>query len=62
MPHAKVPTEIPAVYQQWKNLDATEEIKQLIAQAILDKNEAAGRTKDTKDKAWHQELTSYVQK
>jgi len=61
MPHAKVASEINAVYQQWKTLEATTETKSLIAQAILGKVQVAGRAKQSQDKTWYQELQSFIQ-
>jgi|Deesub1362A_J573_1020465.scaffolds.fasta_scaffold00936_8 CRISPR-associated protein Cmr6 len=52
--------QIHSVYQAWKNLEASLEVKKAIAQAILDKIEEAKRTKKTSKKAWYQELVAYV--
>lgn len=61
MPIPKVASEINAVYQQWKTIEISEEARRLIAQAILDKVKAAGRTKHSEGKTWYLELQSFVQ-
>ncbi len=52
--------QIHGVYQAWKSLEASTEVKRVIAQAILDKIEEAKRTKKTSKKAWYQELVIFV--
>ncbi len=61
MPNPKVASEINAVYQQWKALEASDETRRRIAQAILDKVKAAGRVKNSEGKTWYQELQSFIQ-
>jgi len=60
MPIKDVAGQIYGVYQDWKNLEASTEIKRMIAQMILDKVEEAKRTKKTSKKAWYQELVAFV--
>jgi CRISPR-associated protein Cmr6 len=56
MPSAKVASEIPAVYQQWRGLTISRKNRQALAQAILDKIEAARRTQKSLEQPWYQEL------
>jgi CRISPR-associated protein Cmr6 len=56
MSNARLPGEIQAVYQQWVELTVSGENRQALAQAILDKIEAAGRTRKSLGQAWYQEL------
>lgn len=60
MPIANVAGEIYAVYEQWRDLDISEAGKRRVAQAILDKIDAAGRTKKSAKKKWFQELQDFV--
>jgi len=59
MPHAKVAGEIHAVYQAWQALEVGDQVKRAIAQAILDKIEKAGRTKNSVGRTWYQELQAH---
>jgi len=54
--------QIHSVYQEWKALESDAEIKRQIAQMILNKIEAAGRTKKSRKKAWYQELVAFVER
>ena len=54
--------QIHSVYQEWKDLEATNDVKRQIAQMILDRIEAAKRTKKSRDKAWYQELVAFISK
>ncbi|MFZ1753941.1 MAG: type III-B CRISPR module RAMP protein Cmr6 [Caldilineaceae bacterium] len=60
MPNDKVAGEIHAIYEDWQALETSEQAKRSIAQAILDKIEAAKRTKKSADKAWYKALQEYV--
>ncbi len=53
--------QIYSVYQEWKALEADADTKRQIAQMILDKVEAAGRTKKSRKKIWYQELVAFVE-
>lgn len=52
--------QIHSVYQAWKSLELSTEVKRAIAQVILDKIQEAKRTKKTSQKAWYQELVDFV--
>jgi len=60
MPDSKVAGEIHSVYQLWKAEDVSDEAKMVIAQAILERIDKAGRSKKSAKKAWYQELQAYV--
>ena len=52
--------EINAYYQKWKLL-TLDEARTLLAQAILEKIELAGRTKVSAEKAWYKELQTFLE-
>jgi len=51
--------QINAFYQEWKNSSLSTASKKRMAQAIIDKVRAAGREKQSKEKAWYQELCAF---
>ncbi|TMC18975.1 MAG: type III-B CRISPR module RAMP protein Cmr6 [Chloroflexi bacterium] len=51
--------QIPGYYQKWKTLTSPE-ARQLLAQALIDKVEQAGRTKVTAEKTWYKELRAFL--
>lgn len=53
--------QIYSVYREWKAPEAGADIKRQIARMILDKIEAAGRTKKSGQEAWYQELVAFVE-
>jgi CRISPR-associated protein Cmr6 len=62
MTNQDVAGQIHAVYQEWQDTEnISEKARKAIAQLILDKIEAAGRTKKSAKKAWYQELVAFVQ-
>lgn len=61
MPNAKVASEIPAVYQQWRGLTISSSNRQALAKALLAKIEAAGRTQRSSGQPWYQELLAATQ-
>lgn len=52
--------QINAFYQEWKNSGLSTASKKRMAQAIIDKVRAAGREKQSKEKAWYQELCAFT--
>lgn len=60
MPNHKVASEIPAVVSDWQTLQIGAQAKRVIAQAILDKIEEAGRTKKSSEKQWFKELQTFL--
>lgn len=51
--------EINAYYQKWKDL-TLDEARTILAQAILEKIELAGRTKASAEKTWYKELQAFL--
>lgn len=51
--------EINAYYQKWKLL-TLDEARKILAEAIIEKIEQAGRTKASADKAWYKELRAFL--
>ena len=51
--------EINAYYQKWKLL-TLDEAHKILAEAIIEKIEQAGRTKASADKAWYKELRAFL--
>jgi CRISPR-associated protein Cmr6 len=51
--------EINAYYQRWKLL-TLDEARKILAQAILEKIEQAGRTRATAERAWYKELQAFL--
>lgn len=47
--------------QRWQTLEISREKKSLLAQALLEKLDKAGRTKKVLGKSWFQQLRSYVE-
>lgn len=47
-------------YQEWKNSNLSTASKKRMAQAIIEKVRAAGREKQSKEKAWYQELCAFT--
>jgi CRISPR-associated protein Cmr6 len=60
LPNNRVAQEIGGFVNRWRAAEVAEPYKQQMAQAILDKVEAAGRTRKSLEKAWYQELVRYV--
>lgn len=60
LPNNRVANELNRFVEQWRGAEANEAQKRQMAQAILDKVEAAGRTKKSKDKGWYQELVRFA--
>jgi len=60
LPNNRVAQEIGGFVNRWRAAELAVPYKQQMAQAILDKVEAAGRTKKSSEKAWYQELVRYV--
>ncbi|MCL4871745.1 MAG: type III-B CRISPR module RAMP protein Cmr6 [Anaerolineae bacterium] len=60
LPESRVATELNRFVERWRQADANDQQKRQMAQAILDKVEAANRTKTSKEKAWYQELVRFV--
>jgi CRISPR-associated protein Cmr6 len=52
--------QITQYVQRWRQADVPDEYRLPMAQAILRKVEAAGRTKKSKDKPWFKELQAFV--
>lgn len=59
MPIAGVASQIPAIAQRWQTEEISAANKLLIAQAILNKVQDAGRTKKVQGKAWFEALRNY---
>ncbi len=51
--------QVPGYYQKWKDL-TSQEARVLLAQAIIEKVQQAGRTKVTAEKAWYKELRAFL--
>ena len=60
MPIPSVAGEIHHVYEQWKEAEVSDTGRLRIAQAILEKIAAAGRTKKSAKKKWFKELQAFV--
>ena len=56
LPNNRVVTELNRFVTRWRSQEIPKEAKQSVAEAILDKVEAAGRTKKSQGKAWYQAL------
>jgi len=54
--------QIARYVERWRQTDIPDKYRLQMAQAILDKVEATGRTKKSRDKAWFQELQAFVAK
>lgn len=61
LPSKDVAGQIERFAQEWQRLQVRTELKRQVAQAILDRVEQANRTKQSKDKAWYQELAASLQ-
>jgi len=59
MAYRDVAGQIHGYYQKWQLL-TLQEARLLLAQAIVDKIEQAGRTKQTAEKAWYKELRTFL--
>ena len=57
-----VASKLPAVAQRWHEEELSSANKLLVARAILEKVEAAGRAKQSRGKPWFEELWRYVEK
>lgn len=60
LPTKDVAGQIALFVTQWRQAELTDEYRLQMAQAILEKVEAAGRTKKSQDKEWFQELRAFV--
>src|SRR5450432_3540712 len=59
MAHRDVAGQVHGYYQKWQLL-TLQEARLLFAQAIVDKIEQAGRTKQTAEKAWYKDLQAFL--
>ena len=59
MAYRDVAGQIHGYYQKWQLL-TLHEARRLLAQAIVDKIEQAGRTKQTAEKAWYKDLRAFL--
>ena len=57
---SQVAGQINSFITRWRDVELEYQYKQQMAQAILDKVEAAGRTNKSSEKAWYQELIRFV--
>ena len=57
---SQVAGQINSFITRWRDVELEYQYKQQMAQAILVKVEAAGRTNKSSEKAWYQELIRFV--
>jgi CRISPR-associated protein Cmr6 len=54
-----VPAQLPSYYQKWQKL-TSDEAKQIVAQAIIEKVRLSGREKVSADKQWYKEIRDFL--
>jgi CRISPR-associated protein Cmr6 len=60
LPNNRVANELNRFVERWREAEINDQKRRQMAEAILDKVAAAGRTKQSKDKPWYQELVRFV--
>jgi CRISPR-associated protein Cmr6 len=61
LPINQVANQLNPLFKEWQELQIRTELKQQVAQAIVDKVQAAGRERNSANKAWYKELIACLE-